>query len=56
MYIFYDSYEKIFNNCTVISCIVAKSSSHTTDILMVILQHLFWRKKKIVIEYTLMKM
>jgi len=49
---FYDFYEKISNNCTVISCIGAKCSSQTTDVLMVILQHLFCRKNKILIEYT----
>jgi len=50
---FYDLYEKIPNNFTVISCIVAKFSSQTTDVLMVILKHLFWRKNKILIEYTI---
>jgi len=44
-----------FNNFTVIYCIVAKFSSHSTDIRMVILQHLFWRKKNILIEYTIEK-
>jgi len=44
---------KIFNNFTVISCIFAKFSSHTTHVLMVILQHLFWRKNNFFIEYTI---
>jgi len=50
---FYDFYEKISNNFTVISCIVAKFSSHITAVLMVILKHLFWRKKTFLIEYTI---
>jgi len=50
---FYDFYEKISDNFSVIYCIVVKFSSHTADVLMVILQHLFCRKNKILIEYTI---
>jgi len=35
---------KIFNNFTVIDCNGAKFSLHITAVLLVILQHLFWRK------------
>jgi len=37
---------KIFNNFTVIHCIIANFSLHITAVLMIILQHVFWEKKE----------